>query len=66
MWNNGRSGEFTGPMGHESIVKYTTIAEVKALGIDEDSPLFHTMVKLMTTLGELEEIKFGAPIATSP
>ena len=24
------------------------------------------MVKLMTTLGELEERKFGAPIATSP
>ena len=66
MWNNGRNGEFTGPMGQESIIKYTIIAEVKALGIDEDSPLFHTMVKLMTRLGELEERKFGAPIATLP
>ena len=66
MWNNGRSGEFTGPMGHESIVKYTTIAKVKALGIDEDSPLFHTMVKLMSRLDELEERKFGTPIASSP
>jgi len=66
MWNNGRSGEFTSPIGHESIVKYTTIAEVKALGIDEDSPLFHTMVKLISRLDELEERKFVAPIATSP
>ena len=53
-------------MGHESIVKYTTIAKVKALGIDEDSPLFHTMVKLISRLDELEERKFVAPIATSP
>ena len=66
MWKNGRSGEFTGPMGQESIIKSTTIAEVKALEIDEDSPLFHTMVKLMSRLDELEERKFGAPIATSP
>ena len=50
MWNNDRSGEFTGPMGQESIVKYTTIAEVNALGLDEDSPLFHTMVKLISRL----------------
>ena len=66
MWKNGRSGEFTGPMGQESIIKSTTIAEVKALGIDEDSPLCHTMVKLMSRLNELEERKLGASIATSP
>jgi hypothetical protein len=48
-------------MGQESIVKSATIAEVKALGIDEDSPLFHTMVKLTSRLDELEERKFGAP-----
>ena len=66
MWNNGHSGEFTGPMGQESIVKSTTVVEVNALGIDEDSPLFHTMVKLMSRLDELEERKFGTPIASSP
>ena len=52
-------------MGQESTVKSTTIAEVKALGIDEVSPLFHTMVKLISRLAELEERKFGDPIATS-
>jgi hypothetical protein len=48
-------------MGQDSIVKSATIDEVKALGIDEDSPLFHTMVKLTSRLDELEERKFGAP-----
>jgi hypothetical protein len=40
MWNNGRNGEFTNPMGQESIIKSSTIAEVKARGITEDSPFF--------------------------
>jgi hypothetical protein len=53
-------------MVQEILVRPTTIAEVKALGIVEDSPLFHTMVKLMSRLNELEERKFGAPLATSP
>lgn len=65
MWSNGRNGEFTDPMGQESTVKSTTIAEVKALGIDEGSPIFHTMVKFMSRLDEFEERMFGAPIATS-
>ena len=50
MWNNNHNSEFTGPMGQESIIKYTTIVEIKALGIDEYSPLFHTMVKLISRL----------------
>ena len=37
------------------------IAEVKALGIDEDSPLFHTMVKLMSRLDELEKNNSANP-----
>ena len=61
MWNNGHSGEFTGPMGQESIVKSTTVVEVNALGIDEDSPLFHTIVKLMSRLDELEKNNSANP-----
>jgi hypothetical protein len=66
MWNNGRSGEFTDSMGQASIVKSTTIAEVKANGSTEDSPLFHVMNKIMSKFDELEEKMFGAPIVTLP
>jgi hypothetical protein len=66
MWNNGRNGEFTGSMGQASIVKSTTIAEVKAHGYTKDSPLFHVMNKIMSKFDELEERMFGAPIVTLP
>ena len=66
MWNNGRNGEFTGPMGQESIVKYAIIAEVKAHGSTEDSLLFHDMNKIMSKFDELEERMLGAPIVTLP
>jgi hypothetical protein len=66
MWNNGRSGEFIGSMGQASIVKSTTIVEVKAHGSTEDSPLFHVMNKIMSKFDELEKRMFGAPIVTLP
>jgi hypothetical protein len=66
MWNNGRNGKFTNPIGQESVVKSTTIAEVKAHGSTEDSPLFHVMNKIMSKFDELEERIFGAPIVTLP
>jgi hypothetical protein len=66
MWNNDRSGEFIGLMGHVSIVKSTTIAKVKAHGSTKDSPLFHVMNKIMSKFDELEERMFGAPIVTLP
>jgi hypothetical protein len=66
MWNNGRNGEFTNPMGQESIVKSSTIAEVKTRGITEDSPFFDIMIKTMSEFDKLEERMFGTPIATSP
>jgi hypothetical protein len=66
MWNNDRSGEFTGSMGHTSIIKSTTIAEVKAHGSTEDSPLFHVMNKIVSKFDELEERMFGALIVTLP
>ena len=66
MWNNGRNGEFTGPMGQESIIKYIIIAEVKAHGSTEDSLLFHDMNKIMSKFDELEERMLGAPIVTLP
>jgi hypothetical protein len=66
MWNNGRNGEFTNPIGQESVIKSTTIAEVKAHGSTEDSPLFHVMNKIMSKFDELEERMFGAPIVTLP
>jgi hypothetical protein len=47
MWNNGHSGKFIGSMGQAIIVKSTTIAEVKAHGSTEDSPLFHVMNKIV-------------------
>jgi hypothetical protein len=53
-------------MGQESIIKSTTIAEVKAHGSTEDSPLFHVMNKIMSKFDKLEERMFGAPIVTSP
>jgi hypothetical protein len=66
MWNNGRSGEFTSSMGQASIVKSTTITEVKAHGSTEDSPPFHFMNKIMSKFDELEKRMFGAPIVTLP
>jgi hypothetical protein len=66
MLNSGRSGEFTGSMGQASIVKSTTIAEVKAHGSTEDSPHFHVMNKIMSKFDELAKRKFGAPIVTLP
>ena len=62
MWN----GEFNGPMGQESIVKYTIIAEVKAHGSTEDSLLFHAMNRIMSKFDDLEERMLGAPIVTLP
>jgi hypothetical protein len=53
-------------MDQESIIKSTTISEVNAHGMYEDSTLFHTMVKLMSRFDELEERMFAAPIASSP
>jgi hypothetical protein len=53
-------------MDQESIVKSTTISEVNAHRMYEDSTLFHTMVKLMSRFDELEERMFVAPIASSP
>jgi hypothetical protein len=53
-------------MGQASIVKSTTIVEVKAHGSTEDSPLFHVMNKIMSKFDELEERMFGAPIVTLP
>jgi hypothetical protein len=53
-------------MGQASIVKSTTIAEVKAHGSTEDSPLFHAMNKIISKFDELEERMFGAPIVTLP
>jgi hypothetical protein len=61
MWNN----EFTSSMGQASIVKSTTVAEVKAHGSTEDSSLFHVMNNIMSKFGELEEMMF-APIVTLP
>ena len=66
MWNNGRNDEFTGPMGQESIIKSTIIAEVKAQGSTEDSLLFHAINKIMSKFYELEERMLGAPIVTLP
>jgi hypothetical protein len=66
MWNNGGNGNFTSPIGQEGVVKSTTIAEVKAHGSTEDSPLFHVMNKIMSKFDELEERIFGAPIVTLP
>ena len=66
MWNNGRNGEFIGPLGQESIVKYAIIAEVKAHGSTEDSLLFHAMNRIMSKFDELEERIFGAPVVTLP
>jgi hypothetical protein len=66
MWNNGSSGEFTGSIGQASIIKSTTIAEVKAHGSTEDSPLFHVMNKIISKFDELEEMMFGAPIVILP
>jgi hypothetical protein len=66
MWNNDCSSEFTGSMGHASIIKSTTIAEVKAHGSTEDSHLFHVMNKIMSKFDELEERMFGALIITLP
>jgi hypothetical protein len=66
MWNNGRNGEFTNPIGQESAVNSTTIVEIKAHGSTEDSPLFHVMNKIMSKFDELEERMFGAPSVTLP
>jgi hypothetical protein len=53
-------------MGQRSVIKSTTIAKVKAHGFTEDSPLSHSMIKLMSKFNELEERMFGTPIVTSP
>ena len=66
MWNNGRNGEFTDPMGQEILVRSTTITKLKVHGISEDSPLFYIMIKIMSEFDELEERMVGTPIATSP
>jgi len=66
MWNNGRNGKFIGPLGQESIVKSTIIAEVKAQGSTEDSLLFHAMNRIMSKCDDLEERLLGAPIVTLP
>ena len=66
MWNNGRNGEFTSPMGEEILIRSTTIAMLKIHWITEDSPLFYTMVKMNSTFDKLDEGIFGTPITTSP
>jgi hypothetical protein len=66
MWNNGCSGEFTGSIGQASIIKSTTIAEVKAHGSTEVSPIFHVMNKIISKFDELDERMFGAPIVILP
>ena len=54
MWNNGRNGEFTDPMGQEILIRSTTIAKLKVDGITEDSALYYTMVKINSTFDKLE------------
>ena len=66
MWNNGRNGEFTSPMGEEILVRSTTIAKLKVHGITEDSPLFYSMVKMNSAFDKLEEGMFATLITTSP
>ena len=66
MWNNGRNGEFTSPVGEEILIRSTTIVKLKVDGITEDSPLFYTMVKMNSAFDKLEEGIFGTPITTSP
>ena len=66
MWNNGRNGEFTSPMGEEILVRSTTIAKLKVDGITKDSPFFYTMVKINSPFDKLEKGIFGALITTSP
>jgi hypothetical protein len=63
MWSNGRNAEFNDAMGQGSIIKSTTIFEIKACEIAEGSPLFHTINKLMSKFDELEgRMSFVAPI----
>ena len=66
MWNDGRNGELTSPMGEEILVRSTTIAKLKVGGITEDSPLFCTMVKMNSAFDKLEKEIFGTPITSSP
>ena len=66
MWNNGRNGEFTSPMGEEILVRSTTIAKLKVDGITKDSLLLYTMVKLSFAFDKLVEGMFGTSITTSP
>ena len=65
MWNNGRNGEFTSPVGEEILIRSTTIVKLKVDGITEDSPLFYTMVKMNSAFDKLEVGIFGTPITTS-
>ena len=65
MWNDGRNGELTSPMGEEILVRSTTIAKLKVDGITKDSPFFYTMVKINSPFDKLEEGIFGTPITTS-
>ena len=60
MWNNGRNGESTDPMGQEIIIRSTTIAMLKIHWITEDSPLFYSMVKMDSEFDKSEERMFGA------